>query len=139
MAGYQQFTIVGNVGRDPNMKYMQSGTAVCDFSVAVTRRFGSGDQRQEKTLWVRVTCWNKLAEVANQYIRKGTQVMVVGSIDLNVYMDKNNQPAGTIELRADTFQLLGSRADNMDGGGDYNGGDQGQGGQGGGNFDDIPF
>lgn len=138
MAGYQQFTIVGNVGRDPNMKYTPNGAAVCDFSVAVTRRFGSGDQRQEKTLWVRVTCWNKLAEVANQYVRKGTQLLVVGTIDLNVYTDKNNQPAGSIELRADTFQLLGSRSDNMEGGGDYGGGDQGQGGQGG-NFDDIPF
>jgi single-strand DNA-binding protein len=117
------------------MKYTPNGAAVCDFSVAVTRRFGSGDQRQEKTLWVRVSCWNKLAETANQYVRKGTQILVVGTIDLNVYLDKNNQPAGSIELRADNFQLLGSRGDGQGNQGEYSSG--GNGDQGG--FDDIPF
>ena len=136
MAGYQQAIIVGNVGRDPNFKYTQSGIAVCDFSVAVTRRTGSrssdqqgqqgqqGQQpeRQEKTTWFRVTCWRDLAEIANSYVRKGMQVMVVGTIEVSSYMDKNNQPAATLELTAQTFQMLGTRADNQgQGQGSYEG------------------
>lgn len=109
MAGYQLFTIVGNVGRDPTMKYTSGGAAVCDFSVAVTRRIGTGDQRTEKTLWVRVTCWNKLAETANAYVKKGTQILVAGTVEVNSYMDRSNQPQASLELRADTFQLLSSR------------------------------
>jgi single-strand DNA-binding protein len=109
MAGYQSFTILGNVGRSPEMKYTQSGAAVCDFSVAVTRRFGSGDEKQEKTLWVRVSCWNKLGETANAYVRKGTQILVVGTVELNAYLDKNNEPQASLELRAESFQLLGTR------------------------------
>ncbi len=139
MAGYMQCTIVGNVGRDPSFKYTPQGTAVCDFSVAVTRKFGSGEQRQEKTTWFKVTCWNKLAEIANQYIRKGTPVLVVGTVEASAYMDKNNQPQASLELRADTFQMLsGGRGE-----GDGQGGYQQQGGQGNYNqsedIDQIPF
>ena len=124
MAGWQQLIVVGNVGRDPNFKYTQSGVPVCDFSVAVTRRFGGRDgaERQEKTTWVKVTCWRQQAEIANQYVRKGTQIMVVGTVEVSAYMDKNNQPAATLELTADNFQMLGSRQDREGGGmgGDYN-------------------
>lgn len=138
MAGYQQCTIVGNVGRDPSFKYTPQGTAVCDFSVAVTRKFGSGDQRQEKTTWFKVTCWNKLAEIANQYVRKGTPLLVVGTIEVSAYMDKNNQPQASLELRADTFQMLSGGRE-----GDGQGGYQQQGGQGNYNqsedIDQIPF
>ena len=82
MAGWSQTIIVGNVGRDVNFKYTQSGVPVADFSVAVTRRFGGRDgaEKQEKTTWYKVTCWRNLAEIANQYIRKGMQVMVVGLV-----------------------------------------------------------
>jgi single-strand DNA-binding protein len=124
MAGWQQMIIVGNVGRDVNFKYTQSGVPVADFSVAVTRRFGGRDgaERQEKTTWVRVTCWRNLAEIANQYVRKGTQIMVVGTAEVSSYLDKNNQPAATLELTADNFQMLGSRQDREGGAGngDYN-------------------
>ncbi len=127
MAGYQQMIIVGNVGRDPNLRYTQSGVPVCDFSVAVTRRFGGkdGGEKQEKTLWVKVTCWRNLGETANQYVRKGMQVMVVGTVDVSAYTDKGGQPAATLELTADNFQMLGSRGDREGSstggsGGDYN-------------------
>lgn len=141
MAGWSQTIIVGNVGRDVNFKYTQSGVPVADFSVAVTRRFGGrdGTEKQEKTTWYRVTCWRNLAEIANQYIRKGTQVMVVGQAEVSSYLDKAGQPAATLELTADNFQMLGSR------------GEGGEGRSGGGNGDgdyapappdsmgDIPF
>lgn len=125
MAGWSQTIIVGNVGRDVNFKYTQSGVPVADFSVAVTRRFGGrdGGERQEKTTWYRVTCWRNLAEIANQYVRKGTQIMVIGQADVSSYLDKSGQPAATLELTADNFQMLGSRGEGGEGrsgGGDYN-------------------
>lgn len=116
MAGYQQTIIVGNVGRDPNFKYTQGGVAVCDFSVAVTRRKGGKTDETGKktpqevtTTWFRVTCWRDQAEIANEYVRKGTQIMVVGTVEVNPYIDKNNAPAATLELTAQTFQLLGTK------------------------------
>jgi single-strand DNA-binding protein len=113
MAGWSQTIIVGNVGRDPQLRYTQSGIPVCDFTVAVTRRTGRRDdpERSEKTVWHRVTCWRQLAEIANQYVRKGTQIMVVGVVEASAYMDKSGQPAASLDLTADNFQLLGSRAD----------------------------
>jgi single-strand DNA-binding protein len=121
MAGWSQTIIVGNVGRDVAFRYTQSGIPVADFSVAVTRRTGSGENRTEKTTWVRVTCWRQLAEIANQYVRKGTQIMVVGTVETSAYLDKAGQPAATLELTADTFQMLGSRGDREQGGdGGYN-------------------
>lgn len=120
MAGFTQTIIVGNVGRDPELKYTQSGVAVCDFSVAVTRRFGRSDsgERKEKTYWYRVTCWRQQAEIAAQYVRKGTQIMVVGIVEASAYLDRTGQPASSLELTADNFQLLGSR-DSGQGRGDY--------------------
>jgi single-strand DNA-binding protein len=111
MSSFQQMICVGNVGRDPVFKYTPSGVPVCDFSVAVTRKFGGADggEKQEKTLWVKVTCWRKLAEIANQYVRKGGQIMVVGTVEVRAYMDKNNTPQASLELTADNFQMLGSR------------------------------
>lgn len=113
MAGYQQMTIVGNVGGDPVLKYTQNGIAVCNFSVAVTRRFGGRDdsEKREKTNWFKVTCWRQSAEIAHQYIRKGTPVLVVGTIEVSAYLDKNGEAATTLELTADTFQMLGNRGD----------------------------
>ena len=138
MAGYQNCTIVGNVGRDPVLKYTQAGIAVCDFSVAVTRRFGSrdGGERKEKTTWFRVTVWRQQAEIANQYVRKGTQILVVGTVEVNAYLDKSGQPAATLELTADSFQLLGSRGEAQAGGeGNY----QDFGGAPQEDLNDIPF
>jgi single-strand DNA-binding protein len=104
---------LGNVGRDPVFKYTQSGVAVCDFSVAVTRRMGSGENRTEKTTWFRVTCWRNLAEIANQYVRKGTQILVEGTVEVNAYISKqDNSAQASLELTADTFQLVGRRDDN---------------------------
>lgn len=109
---YQQITIVGNVGREPEMRYTPSGAAVCDFNVAVNERWTSDGQQQEKTTWFRVTCWNKLAEVVNQYVKKGRQVMVVGSIDASAWVGQDGEARATLELRAFTVKFLGGRDDN---------------------------
>lgn len=134
---YQQITIIGNVGRDPELRYLQNGVAVCDFSVAVNKRFTtSGGEQRDETTWFRVTCWRQLAETVKQYLTRGRQVMVVGEVKMGTpYLDKSGQPAATLEITAQTIKFLGGREGGAPGG-DGNRYDEfappGQ-------MDDIPF
>ncbi len=123
MAGWQQVIIVGNVGRAEDLKYLQSGVAVLNFSVAVNSVSGTGDQKQERTTWFRVAAWRQLAESLAPYIAKGKQVMVIGTVDARPYADNSGQPAASLELTAREIRLLGSREGEArssgGGGGDY--------------------
>ncbi len=122
MAGYEQCIIVGNVGRDPEMRYLpNSNTPVTNFSVAVTTRWNdrNSGERREKTNWYNCSAFSRQAEVANQYIRKGTQIMVIGTVSARAYTGNDGQPRASLDLRVDNFQLLGSRGDGSSGGGDY--------------------
>ncbi len=145
MAGYAQTLIVGNVGKDPETKFLPSGVQVTTFSVAVTRKWTdrNTNEPKEKTVWYRVSCWRQLAEIANSYVKKGSQVMIVGQVEARGYTDNSGQPQATLELTADTMQLLGSRGDGQRQGGDQGGGDYsnygGGGNSGGGGIDEIPF
>lgn len=117
---YQEFTIVGNVGRDPELRYTQSGVAVCDFSVAVNKVYTtSGGERREETTWVRVTVWRRTAETVNQYLKKGRQVLCVGEASVSAYLDRSGQPAASLEMTANIVKFLGGR-DETEGG--YSGG-----------------
>jgi len=143
MAGYfAQTIIIGNVGRDPEIKNLANGSTVCNFTVAVSRNWTDkqSNERREETTWFRVECWSNLAEIANQYIRKGKQVMVVGQVKARAYLDNSQQPQASLELRADNFQLLGRKEEgdgssNDSGGREYNNAPRG----GSENFEDIPF
>ncbi len=140
MAGWAQTIIIGNVGRDPEMRYLQNGTAVCSFSVAVSRRWNdkNSNEQREKTVWYRVSCWRQLAETANNYVKKGMQIMVAGELEpARAYLDNSGQPAATLELTAQNFQFLGQRGDGQGGSGGYD--DGGYSGGGSSNVDDIPF
>ena len=90
---YQQMTIVGNLGSDPEMRYTASGVPVTSFNVAVNRSWTNQEgQRQDKTTWFRVTAWRKLAETASQYLSKGRQVLIVGEIEEpEVWVDRRRQ------------------------------------------------
>jgi single-strand DNA-binding protein len=135
---YQQVIVVGNVGRDVNLKYTQSGVAVADFSIAVNKRFTSstGEKREEVT-WFKITCWRKLAEMVGQYVTKGKLVMVIGEIKASAYLDKSGQPAATLELTANDIRFLGSRDGQQGGTGE--GGYQDFGGAPQEDLNDIPF
>jgi len=127
---YQQITIIGNVGRDPEMRYTQGGVAVCDFSVAVNKRYTTaGGEQRDETTWFRVTCWRQLAETMGKYLTKGKQVMVVGEVTASAYTDKAGQPAATLEITANTVKFLGQRQESGEneaaGGGARGGGDSG--------------
>lgn len=113
MAGYQYTIIIGNVGRDPEMRYTQSGVAVCDFSVATTKRWTdrTTNEKREQTTWFRVTAWRALAETVNQYVHKGMQIMVTGTVEASAYAGQDGTPRATLELTAQDVQFLGQRGD----------------------------
>jgi len=112
---WQQLIIVGNVGNVKEIKYTQAGHAILEFSLAVNERWGDGT---EHAMWFRVSVWNKLAEPMTKFIHKGKMVMVVGTVSGSAYLDKNNQPAYSLEVRARDVRLLGGRGDGEAVGGD---------------------
>jgi single-strand DNA-binding protein len=132
----QKVVIVGNVGRDAEMRYTPSGVPVTSFSIAVNRRWSNANgEQQEKTTWFRVTCWRKLAETAAQYVKKGKLLLVEGEVEAQAYVDREGNARGTLEMTANTFKFLGGPRDGAEGGGPPTGG--------GDDFpvheDDIPF
>ncbi len=156
---WHQTIIVGNLGGDPDLKYLQSGTPVCNFSVAVTERWTSNGERQEKTTWYRVNAWNRLGEICNQYLSKGRQVMVVGTVEARGYTSNDGEARASLDLRASDVQFLqggnreggsGGNYSSGSGGNNSSGGSSGGGSGSGGNYDsdyssppedvdDIPF
>jgi single-strand DNA-binding protein len=105
--------IIGNCGRDPEMRYLPSGSPVTNFSVAVTRRFKSrdGDDREE-TEWFNVNCFDRLAEIANEYLSKGKQVYVEGRLRTNSWEDRQTgEKRSRMEVVATDMVLLGQRGD----------------------------
>ena len=127
---YQKIIVVGNVGRDPEMRYMPDGTAVTSFSVATNRRWTdrASGQPVDETTWFRVSVWGRRAEVANQYISKGSKVLVEGRIkpDPNtggprVFTRQDGTVGASFEITADNFSFVGSREDS----GSYSGGGEG--------------
>ncbi len=115
---FHKVILVGNLGRDPEMRYTPSGTAVTNLSVATNRRFtdSSGEQREE-TVWFRVSVWGKQAENVNQYLRKGRQVLVEGRLvpDENgnprIWNRQDGTPAASFEVSAIEIRFLGGRDD----------------------------
>ena len=110
---YQQITLIGNLGRDPEMRYTPSGTAVTNFSVATSRSWtGQDGQRQDKTTWFRVAAWDRLAETCNQYLTKGQKVLVVGEVEEpSTWTDREGNTRASLEVRARTVRFLNSRAE----------------------------
>lgn len=112
MAGLNKVILIGNVGRDPEMRYTPSGSAVTNFSMAVSRRYQAQDgEQREETEWFRVDCWNRLAEIANQYVTKGKQVYVEGRLKSRTYQDRNGETRVSLDVTATELQLLGQRGD----------------------------
>ncbi|PLX99830.1 MAG: single-stranded DNA-binding protein [Desulfuromonas sp.] len=114
--------LVGNLGKDPELRYTSSGTAVATFSLATSERYKdrSGEQ-QEKTEWHNIVTWRNLAEICGKYLHKGKQIYIEGRIQTRSYDDRDGNKRYITEIVADQMQMLGSRGD--DGGGRSRGGD----------------
>jgi single-strand DNA-binding protein len=137
---WHQTIIVGNLGGDPELKYLQSGTPVCNFSVAVTERWTTDDGKQEKTTWYRINAWGKLAEVCNQYLAKGQQVMVVGTVEARAYTTSNGEARASLDLRVRDVQFLqGGQQQGSRNGSDQHQQNMQQGSTDAQQTDDIPF
>ncbi|MEH3085339.1 MAG: single-stranded DNA-binding protein [Xylophilus ampelinus] len=120
MASVNKVIIVGNLGRDPEMRTFPSGDQVANVTIATTDRWkdkNSGEMR-EATEWHRVVFNGRLAEIVGQYLRKGSQVYVEGSLRTRKWTDQSGQEKYTTEIRADQMQMLGSRQGGNGGGGD---------------------
>ena len=111
MASVNKVILIGNLGKDPETRYMPSGDAVCNFSIATTETWkdkASGDKK-EATEWHNIATFGKLAEICGQYLKKGSQVYIEGSLKTRKWQDKEGHDRYTTEIRADTMRMLGSR------------------------------
>jgi len=131
--------ILGNLGRDPEVRTTPSGQPVANFSVATTRKWKDRDgNRQEKTEWHDIVCWGRQAEIAGQYLTKGKQVYIEGRLETRSWEDKTHgDKRYRTEIVCDNFQMLGRRGDSYEGGGGA--APSSGGGASGGFDDDIPF
>ncbi|MFO1198626.1 MAG: single-stranded DNA-binding protein [Burkholderiaceae bacterium] len=126
MASVNKVILVGNLGRDPETRFSPNGGAICNVSIATTRNWkdkASGEKREE-TEWHRVVFYDRLAEIAGEYLKKGRAVYVEGRLKTRKWQDKEGQDKYTTEIIAEEMQLLGSR-EGGGGGGGGGGGDEG--------------
>ena len=106
-SGINKVIIVGNLGRDPEIRYSQAGMAICNFSVAVTERVKDGDAWKDATEWFRVVTCGKTAENAGQYLQKGRQVYVEGRLKTSKYKDKEGVEKTSVEVICNQLTFLG--------------------------------
>ncbi|OZI21003.1 single-stranded DNA-binding protein [Bordetella genomosp. 9] len=134
MASVNKVILVGNLGRDPEVRYSPEGSAICNLSVATTSQWkdkASGERREE-TEWHRVVMYNRLAEIAGEYLKKGRSVYIEGRLKTRKWQDKDTgADRYSTEVVADQMQMLGGR-EGGEGGGGFGGGG------GGGGYDDAP-
>lgn len=124
MASVNKVIIVGNIGKDPEVRYMPNGEAVCNFSIATTDSWKSKDgTKQEKTEWHNIVMYRKLAEIAGEYLKKGSPVYIEGRLQTRKWQTKEGQDRYSTEIIADQMQMLGGKGQ---GSGGNDGGYDGQ-------------
>ncbi|RMG91408.1 MAG: single-stranded DNA-binding protein [Zetaproteobacteria bacterium] len=103
--------LIGNLGADPETRYTQDGTCVCNIRLATTERFKNRNgEQQERTEWHRVVLWGRLGEIAGQYLRKGSRVFIEGRIETRKWQDREGNDRYTTEIRASEMKMLGGTA-----------------------------
>ena len=116
--GVNKVILVGNLGRDPEVRYSPNGQAVANVTLATSESWKdkTSGEKQERTEWHRIVFFGRLAEIAGEYLKKGAQIYVEGSIRTSEWTDKEGQKKTSYEINASTFRMLGSRSDSMGGG-----------------------
>lgn len=123
MASVNKVILIGNLGRDPEVRYSPEGAAICNISLATTSQWKDRNtgERREETEWHRVVFYNRLAEIAGEYLRKGRSVYVEGRIKTRKWQDKETgQDRYSTEIVADQMQMLGGRGDDSMSSSDFN-------------------
>lgn len=122
--GVNKVILVGNLGNDPEVRYMPNGNAVANLSIATSESWKDQQgQQQERTEWHRVTMYRRLAEIAGEYLKKGSQIYLEGKLQTRKWQDQQGNDKYTTEVIADQMQMLGGRNEGQ-GGGAYQGGQQ---------------
>ncbi len=117
MASLNKVMLIGNLGRDPEVRYLPSGEAVANFSIATTETWkDKAGQRQEKTEWHRIVLYRRLAEIAGEYLKKGSQVYIEGRIETKKWQDKDGQERQNIEIVGSEMKMLTGAGQKPDGG-----------------------
>jgi single-strand DNA-binding protein len=129
MASFNRVILVGNLTRDPELRYIPSGTAVSEIGLAVNDRVKKGDQWVDETTFVDVTLWGRTAEVANEYLSKGSNILIEGRLKLDTW-EKDGQKRSKLRVIAEKMQMLGSRGEGGSGGGQRGGARAAAGGRG---------
>jgi single-strand DNA-binding protein len=115
VASVNKVILIGNLGKDPEMRYAPSGDAVANMTIATTEKWKDKDgERQEKTEWHRIVCFKKLADICGDYLKKGAPVYFEGRIQTRKWTNKEGQDQYTTEIVADRMQMLGSKGDSPD-------------------------
>ena len=109
MRGINKITLVGNCGKDPEVRYTKGGVSVATLSVATTEQWVKDGQKQERTEWHRVVCWGKLADIVGKYLEKGRQVYIEGKIQTRKWEDTKGETRHTTEIVADQLLMLGPK------------------------------
>ena len=124
MASVNKVILIGNLGKDPETRYLPSGEAVTSFSIATSETWKdkTSGEKKEATEWHRISAFGKLAEICGEYLRKGSPVYIEGSLRTRKWQDKEGQDRYTTEIRADQMRMLGSRGEGGGGGGGGGGG-----------------
>ncbi|MCA1589534.1 MAG: single-stranded DNA-binding protein [Acidobacteria bacterium] len=108
---FNKITIVGNLGRDPELRYTPQGTAVCDFSIATNeKKRDKAGEMQDVTTWFRVTLWRNQAENAAKYLTKGSQVYIEGRLGVEEWTDRDGNNRHTLQVQGSDMHFIGSRA-----------------------------
>lgn len=115
MASYNRVILVGNLTRDPELRFIPSGTAVSEIGLAVNDRIKRDGQWVDETTFVDVTLWARTAEVANEYLSKGSSVLIEGRLKLDSWENSEGQKRSKLRVIADRMQMLGSRGGGRDG------------------------
>ena len=109
---FNKITLVGNLGRDPELRYTPQGTPVCNFTMATNeRRKDKSGETQDQTTWFRVTLWGRQAETASQYLAKGRPVYIEGRLRVEEWSDRDGKQRYTLEVHATDMQFIGGRGD----------------------------
>jgi single-strand DNA-binding protein len=115
---FNRIILVGNLGRDPELRYTPQGTPVCSFTMATNeRRKDKSGEFQDQTTWFRVTLWGRQAETASQYLTKGRPVYIEGRLRIEEWTDRDGKQRYTLEVHATDMQFIGTRGDEAQGGG----------------------
>jgi single-strand DNA-binding protein len=135
MASVNKVILIGNLGRDPEVRHTTGGTAVANFTMATTERWNDpSGERKERTEWHRIVLWAKQAEIAGEYLRKGQQVYIEGSLQTREWTDRDGNKRYTTEVRGQRMMMLGKA-----GGGDKQPVEAPVGGDAADVEDDVPF